>query len=553
MLVIYIGLLLLGVSWAAPTFRPQTKETQRGCVEEQRMTYKGHHEKHGHYIFKCVYTLPGKKNQTNVKEEEKKDKENAALDHFDKRRNQQPSPKDTVQERDLALLETIGKDRSVKSQTPSANRQTLNEDLSVITTGVHNDLAMSIYPEPTGDRGVEDGDDTTGKFHDQEEYSTGLIGKNTQHTMGPVMVTGALGEENRKSKLRNVVRNIPEGIHYAKIHSKEKRSHQRDSQVQSSPIKSKSIRHIQHNADYLKQLPKVKKVSRDFEGSGYTDLQGRGDNDITPFSGDGQPSKDIPRKGGVIGPDPGGIDVQTGFSGPRKAEAIDPDTKGPGYNEIPEIEENGGNAFGTRDQTAKEATDVSLAEGSNDIIGSTNFKKLPGKEGNRVDADSQNAHQGKVEFHFPQAPSKEKGKEGSRDATPSTNYNEIPKNGKGSSRKGTGHSDRNQVKAHESQRFSAKGKSQDLLSPSHGLDNEMKNEIGSHGGPNNKGNTITHSRKNHYVPHPQDNEAWNNGVPQRKGSWGYRRSHSNRSFRLRKKDDSSESSDSGSSSESDGD
>ncbi|XP_004590641.2 matrix extracellular phosphoglycoprotein [Ochotona princeps] len=525
MQVVYIGLLLLGVTWAAPTLQPQPGGTQPGCVEEQKIMQKGHHKKHGHYIFKCVYTQSGKKQQSIIKEEEK-EKENTALDHSAKKSNQQTSSKeDTVQERDLALLEINRKNQSGKAQKLFANRQTLNEEYNnIIATEADKNPAMSIYPEPAGDRGLKDGEDAASKFHDQEEYSTGLNRKNLQHSMRPVVVTEPLGKENQKSESRNILRNIPEGIHYAKIHSENKDNHPRDTQEWNHPIKSKNTRHAQQNAENLQQLPKVQKVPSDFEGSGYTGLQGRGDNDIIAFSGDGQPFKDIAHKGGVTDSNSGPVDAHTGFTDPREAEVIDPSTRGSGYNEIPEEEQNGRNTFGTRGQTTKEATEVSVVEGSNDIIGSTNFKELPGKEGNREDAISQNAHQGKFEFHYPQPPSKDKRKEGSGDATERTHYNNIPKNGKGSSRQGTEHSVRNRVHSHETQRFSSKGSGQ-------GVENER-----------------THNRKDHQVPYQQNNK----GIPQREGSWGYRKSHPNRRVRFHRKD-SSESSDSGSSSDSDSD
>lgn len=114
------------------------------------------------------------------------------------------------------------------------------------------------------------------------------------------------------------------------------------------------------------------------------------------------------------------------------------------------------------------------------------------------------------------------------------------------------HSNRNQVISIEKQRFPSKGKSRGQLAPSHDLDNEIKNEIGSHNGLNNEETIITQSRKNHYVPHRQ-NSTRNKGVSQRKGSWGYRKPNSRRRFSPPRKHDSSESSDSGSSSESDGD
>ncbi|XP_009446279.2 matrix extracellular phosphoglycoprotein isoform X1 [Pan troglodytes] len=556
MRVFCVGLLLVSVTWAAPTFQPQTEKTKQSCVEEQRITYKGHHEKHGHYVFKCVYMSPGKKNQTDVKQEEK-NKDNIGFHHLGKRINQELSSKENiVQERkkDLSLSEASENKGSSKSQNYFTNRQGLNKEYSISNKeNTHNGLRMSIYPKSTGNKGFEDGDDAISKLHDQEEYGAALIRNNMQHIMRPVTAIKLLGEENKENTPRNVLNIIPASMNYAKAHSKDKKKPQRDSQAQKSPVKSKSTHRIQHNIDYLKHLSKVKKIPSDFEGSGYTDLQERGDNDISPFSGDGQPFKDIPGKGEATGPDLEGKDIQTGFAGPSEAESTHLDTKKPGYNEIPEREENGGNTIGTRDETAKEAdaVDVSLVEGSNDIMGSTNFKELPGREGNRVDAGSQNAHQGKVEFHYPPAPSKEKRKEGSSDATESTNYNEIPKNGKGSTRKGVDHSNRHQATLNEKQRFPSKGKSQGLPIPSRGLDNEIKTEMDSFNGPSHE-NIITHGRKYHYVPHRQNSSTWNKGMPHGKGSWG-RQPHSNRRFSSRRRDDSSESSDSGSSSDSDGD
>nr|ACS37541.1 matrix extracellular phosphoglycoprotein [Callithrix jacchus] len=553
MRVFWVGLLLFSVTWAAPTFRPQTEKTEQSCVEEQRITYKGHHEKHGFYVFKYVYMSPGKKNQTDVKQEEK-NKDNIGFHHLGKRRNQELSSKENIvqkREKDLSLSEARENNQSSKSQNHFTNRQRLNEDYSLSNKeNIYNGLKMSVYSESTGNKGFEDGVDDISKLHDQEEYGAALIRNNMQHVIGPVTVIKLVGEENKENKPRNVLNKIPARMNYAKAHFKDKKKPQRDSQAQKGPVKSKSTHQIQHNIDYLKHLPKVKKIPSDFEGSGYTDVQERGDNDISPFSGDGQPFKDIPGKGEATGPDLEGTDLQTEFAGPSEGESTNLDTREPGYNEIPEREKNGRNTIGSRDETVKEAdgVDISLVEGSNDIMGSTNFKKLPGREGNRVDAGSQNAHQGKVEFHYPPAPSKEKRKEGSSDATESTNYNEIPKNGKDGARKGVDHSNRNQATLNEKQRFPSKGKSQDLPISSRGLDNEIKTKMNSLNGPSNE----NISRKYHYVPHRQNNSLGNKGTPQGKDSWG-RQPHSNRRFSSPRRDKSSDSSDSGSSSESDGD
>ncbi|XP_005681508.2 PREDICTED: matrix extracellular phosphoglycoprotein [Capra hircus] len=554
MQIFYFELLLFSLTLAAPTLKPQAEKTKQDCVEEQRITYKGHHEKHGYYMFKHVSTSSGRKNQTDVKGEKNK---GIALPHSGKR-SQEPAPKENIvqkKEEDLFLPRTNENNKSTKSQNLSGNKQSMNEDYSISSKeNAHSDLKMSIYPESTGKHGAEDRNSAVRKLHNQEGYGAALIRNNMYHRMEPGTVIELLGEENKQNKPRKVLGKLPADANHAKAPSRLK-NHQRDSQAQNMPVKSKTTHLIQHNMKHLKQLPKVKKIPSDFEGSGDPDLQGRGDNDLSPFSGDGPPFKDISGKGDAIDPDPEGTDIQTELPSPSETETTSPDAKGPGYNEIPEKERNGRKTTGTRGKTAQEANtaDVSLVEGTNDIIGGTDFKKLPGQEGSRVDGGSQDAHQGEIEFHYPHVPSKDKRKDGSSNGAESTKYNEIPKNGKGSSRKSTEHSARNQEPSKEKQRFPSKSKGQGQLIPSRGLDNEIKNEISSHNGPNNERTIITHSRKNHYVPHRQNNYTRNKGGSQSKGTWGYRSSHSNRRFRPPKKHDSSESSDSGSSSESDGD
>nr|ACS37522.1 matrix extracellular phosphoglycoprotein [Dasypus novemcinctus] len=557
MQVVCLGLLLFSLAWAAPTFQPQTEKTKQGCVEEQRITSKGHHEKHGSYIY--VYTAPGRKNQTDMKQEER-NKDNIALHHLGKKRKQEPPPKENiVQERkeNLFLHEANGK--SSQSQNLFTNKQTLNENHNKSNKEkAHNDLNKSIYPESPGNNEAENGNDALSKLHGQEEYSAALVRNNMRHVMGPVTVIKLLGDRKKKNKLRMVLSKTRAGAYYAEASPKGKKNHQRDTHAQKVPVKNKSTHQSQYNTDSLTQLSKVKRIPSDFEGSGDTDLQARGDNNISPFSGDGQPFEDTPGKGGAIfGPDLDHIDVQTGFSGPSEGETPTPDTGAPGYNEIPEKEENGGNAVGTREATREaDAAGVSLVEGGNDIIGSTNFKELPGKEGNRVDAGSQNAHQGKVEFHYPHGPSKERKKGGSSGTMESTADNEILKMAKVVLEKVQEHSHKNQVSVHEKQSFSGKSKSQSLLTPSPGFDNEIKNEVGPYNGPNNERNTITHGngRKNYYIPHRQNTSSWNKGMSQRKGSWNYRKPQSSsNASRSPRKGDSSESSASDSSSESDGD
>ncbi|XP_076998538.1 matrix extracellular phosphoglycoprotein [Tamandua tetradactyla] len=555
--VVCLGLLLFSLAWAAPTLQPQTEKTKQGCVEEQRITYKGHHEKHEYYIYKHVYTSPGRKNQSDMKQEERNEG-NITVHHLGMKRKQELPPEENVvqeREKNLSFDEANENNQNRESQSLSAKSQMQTGDPDDSSKeDVRNDVNKFIYPASTGTNGAEDGNGAIGELHGQEEYDAALVGNNMRHLIVPVAAIELLGVRN-KNKLRAILSKIP-GAHYVRASPKRKKTHQTDAQTQNSPVKNQSIRHIQYNTDYLKQLPKAKKIPSDFEGSGYRDLPERGDNNISPFSGDGQPFEDIPGKGrATVRPDLDQTDVQTGFSGSRERETSNFDTRRPGSNEIPEKEESGGNGIGSRKATTKEAdaADVGLLGGSNHIMGSTDFKELPGKEGNRVDAGSQNAHQGKVEFHYPHGPSQGKRKGGSSGTIESTNYNEIPKNGKGSTKKSTEGSNRNQVSVNEKQRFSAKGKSQGLLIPSHGVDNGIKSEIGPRYGPLNEGNTITYSdgRKSHYTPRRQNESMWNRGMSRRKGSWNDRKSDG--SARPPPKDDSSESSESDSSSDSDGD
>lgn len=490
--------------------------------------------------------------------QEERNKENIALHLSGKRRNQEPALKDNIaqeREKDLSLLGVDKNNQISKSPNLFENSQTTNEDYSIShKDNAHNDLQMPIYPKSTGNNGSEDGDDVLSGLHDQEEYGAALTRNHTQLIMAPGAVIEPLGDENKDIKPRNVPSKIPASVNHAKAPSKGKKNHQRDPQAPNIPAKGKSTHHIQYNTDYLKQFPTLKNIPSDFEGSGYPDLQERGDG-ISPFSGDGQPFKDVSGKGEAMGPDLEGADIQTELSGPGEAETTDPEAGGPGYNEIPERAGDGRSAIGTRGETAGEANtaDVSLVGGSNDIIGSTNFRELPGKEGNRVDAGGQNAHQGKVEFHYPHVPPKEKRKEGSRDVAESPNYNEIPRNGKGGSRKDTEHPHRNQVTASEKQRFPSKSKSPGQLIPHQGLDNGIKSEIGPPSDPNNEGTVPTHSGRNQYGPRRQNSSPWAQGLPRRMGSWAHRKPHPGRRVRPPRMHGSSDSSDSASSSESDGD
>ncbi|XP_052591968.1 matrix extracellular phosphoglycoprotein isoform X1 [Peromyscus californicus insignis] len=434
-----------------------------------------------------------------------------------------------------------------------ANRM-LNEEESTTNQGsAHGDLTASMHPEPTWIKGAENVEDALLNRPDQERYGAALVRSNPQPIKRPVTRTELRRDKNREKKPKSVPSMIPADIKDAKDHFKDEENQQRYLLSRNSSVKSKHTHQVRRSTHYLTHLPQIRKIPGDFEGSGSPYTQVRGDNDVPPFSGDGQHFLDIPGKGGAVGPGLDSSASHTGLSGSDKAEIRNPQTSGLGSNEIPERERHGGHAVATGDETAHRAgaAGVSLAEGGNGITGSTNFRELPGKEGNRVDAGSQNAHQGKVELHYPRVPSKEKPKGGSRDSTGSASYNEIPKRGKGSSRKDAGESYRNQVTWTEKQRFPGKGKSQGQVLPSHSLGNEIKSKGDSSNAPSSEAIIITHSRKNHYVLQGQNNSTRNKGMSQRRGAWPSRRPHAHRRFSPRRSDSSESSSDS--SSESNGD
>lgn len=403
---------------------------------------------------------------------------------------------------------------------------------------IHSDLAASVYPEPTVGEGTEDGQGALLHPPGQDRYGAALLGNITQPVKS--LVTGAelRREGNQEKRPQSVLSVIPADVNDAKVSLKDIKNQESYLLTQSSPVKSKHTKHTRQtrrSTHYLTHLPQIKKTPSDFEGSGSPDLLVRGDNDVPSFSGDGQQFMHIPGKGGAVGSGPESSTSHP-VSGSSKAEVVDPHTNGLGSNEIPGREGHGGSAYATRDKAAQGAGSAgeSLVGGSNEITGSTNFRELPGKEGNRIDAGSQNAHQGKVEFHYPQVASREKVKGGGGEHAGRAGYNEILKSSKGSASKDAEESKGNQLTLTASQKFPGKGKSQGPALPSHSLSNEVKSE------------------ENHYVFHGQNNLTPNKGMSQRRGSWPLRRPHSHRRASTRQRD-SSESSSSGSSSESHGD
>ncbi|KAL6031858.1 hypothetical protein STEG23_003163 [Scotinomys teguina] len=331
--------------------------------------------------------------------------------------------------------------------------QMLDEEDNTSQRSARGDLTASMYPEPTGDTGGESVGDALLNWPDQERRGAALIRSITQPIKRPVTGMELWRDKNKEKESTSVPSMIPADVNDTNDHFKDEKNQLRSLPSWNSSVKSKHTHQVRRSTHYLTHLPPVRKIPSNFEGSSSPYTQVRGDNDVPPFSGDGQHFIDIPGKGGAVGPGLDSSTSHTGLSGSDKAEIVNPHISGLGSNEIPERERDGGDAI-ARGKTSQRAgaAGVSLVEGSNDIIGSTNFRELPGKEGNRIDAGSQNAHQGRVEFHYPRVPSKEKLKGGSSDNTGSASYNDIPKR-KDSSRKGPEDSYRNQVNLSEKQRF----------------------------------------------------------------------------------------------------
>lgn len=479
-----------------------------------------------------------------------------AVHHFGKENNQELVSNENInqeREKDLSYFEVHVIEQNSALQNLFESRLTTNED-SYINNGInnYNDLKMSISPEATGQNSSKDGDDAIRNVHDHEEYAAALIQSNSQQATGSITLIKLLRAESKENKSSNNLSKTPAYMSDEKVLSNNKKSQQRNSQTLNNPVKSKVSYSIPLNTHYQRQFSQMKNIHNDFEGSGYSDFQDKADH-LSPFSGDDQPFKYLynPSKEEAIVSGPEDSNIQTAFSDPNKAETINPGTKGEGYNEPPEKEENGRNISKIKTKIGKMANivGVSQSKGNNDIIGSTNFKELPGKDGQRVDASSQKSHQGKVEFLYPHTPSKEERKEASSHVVEATNYNEIPKHGRGSHRKEIDYSSKNQAISSEKQELSSKGQSQDLFIPSPGIDNE----IASQNGPRSEWTVKTHRKKGLNVHQRQNNTTWNNIMSQRKVPWVHRKPYSNRLSSFKEPDSSESSSDSSSSSESDGD
>ena len=195
-----------------------------------------------------------------ILQQEEKKKDSIAHHNSGKRRNQEPAPKENIvqeREKSLSIVGANENNQSSKTQTPFENRQATNEDDTINNKeNAHSDQKRYIYPESTGNNGVDDGDNAISKLRDQEEHGTALIRNNMQHIMEPGTVTELLAEENKENQHRNVLSKIPASVNNVKVPSKDRKNYQRDPQAQNIPVKSKSTHLTQYNTDYSKQLPK---------------------------------------------------------------------------------------------------------------------------------------------------------------------------------------------------------------------------------------------------------------------------------------------------------
>ncbi|XP_060044587.1 matrix extracellular phosphoglycoprotein [Erinaceus europaeus] len=461
MQVVCLGLLLFTLAWAAPTFQPQIKKTQQDCVGEQK--------------------------------QEEKTTGHAALYHFDKGKSREPEREgNVIQEKQRKIL-PFGSNEHHQSSKPSSlfeNEQTMSDNYQIRSKEhAHGILSAD------ADGGTDGGDLAAG----HEENGATLRRAKRHHLRQPETHTESLGGESKPRKTQS---QIPTDANYATSPSEDKKNHQRVPTAWNVPIKTQSIPYMEVSPVYLKQLPKVKWVPSDFEGSGHSAPEGRGD-DTSPFSGDGQLGE-----GEATDPGLEDTNTQTEPSGPDVAGTVPLNSGDPPHNELPGQGEDTHTLEG-----------LGTANG-NDIMGSTSLGGLPGTGSSRGGADSQNAHRGQVEFHYPSPTEKERRKESSRGA--GQTHNEIPKRGQGGSHKGAKHSIGSWAPNQGKEGFPGKGL--------------------SHHDPS----VETHGRKGHYVPHKQSNSTRN------RGSWGSRIPHSNR-FSHPRKYDSSESSSSDSWSESEGD
>uniref|UniRef100_F7ANS0 Matrix extracellular phosphoglycoprotein n=1 Tax=Monodelphis domestica TaxID=13616 RepID=F7ANS0_MONDO len=459
--------------------------------------------------------------------------------HFNKENKQEISPKgNAIQE-------------SEKSQDISAGKKILNKDEGTQTSKTsHHDFEVTIYMGSNGNANTGYGRSVSKEPPNQEVRGIILINKNVQHDRKYVSAKRLWliekGEEDNNTE--NSTHNKPEGAQFSETQGKRDEditNHQRGIQNQNIPGDHRANSLGQYATEYSKLSPKQIKFPYDFEGSG----QEEEDNDFS-FSG-----------GGMVDPDRETTSGYTNVPDPDKTNAIKNNSKfligKEDNNEIPEKEEhdlnsNGGNS--TRDiigndvsktQREEKNIDNKILGGSNYIKGSTNYRKLPGKEGNDFDANTVNAHQGSGGFHHSQQ-SLEKQRiigqhanKSSIDIIEGTDYNEISKYGKDKTKAGIGSSKRDQKTKNDKEKSLSEGKGQSLFIPSY-----------SHTYPSKGANDI---RKKHYATRRKFSSTKSHQVNGRKRFWGPKNAHSKKKFKSPKRNDSSDSTSSDHSSDSDSD
>ncbi|XP_044537554.1 matrix extracellular phosphoglycoprotein [Gracilinanus agilis] len=463
---------------------------------------------------------------------------NVPVHHFNKENKQEISPKgNVIQEKE-------------KSQDISAGKKILNKDEGTQTSkSSHRDFEVAIYTRFNGNANTGHGRSVSKELPNQEVRGVILINKNVQHDRKYASAKRLWliekGEEDNKTE--NSTHNKPETTKFSETQGKRDKditNNQRGIQNQNIPGDHTANSHGQYATEYSKLSLKHIKFPYDFEGSG----QEEEDNDFS-LSG-----------GGMIDPDTETTSGYTSVPDPDKNNAIKSNSKFPigneSNNEIPEKEHDlnssGGNS--TRDivgtdvnktpREEKNIIDNKILGGSNYIKGSTNYRKLPGKEGDDFDANTGNAHQGSGGFHHSQQSSEKQriigqhASKGSNDVIKGMDYNEISKHGQDKTKASVGSSKRDQKTKNDKENSLSEGKGQSLIIPSY-----------SHTYPSKGANDI---RKKHYATHTKFSSTKSHHVSGRKRFWGPKNAHSKK-FKPTKRNDSSDSTSSDHSSDSDSD
>ncbi|XP_074083453.1 matrix extracellular phosphoglycoprotein [Macrotis lagotis] len=465
-------------------------------------------------------------------------KDHVPLHHIDKGNKQEISLKENViQKSDKA------QDISAGLQVPMKDRGTGSSK-----TSYHED---AIYMSFTGNDKAGHGVSGSKDPPDQEAHGAIFINKNVQHDR---KYNGApklwvVEEDEEENKTGNFIHNTLEETKYPEPQGKGNEdiaNKQRGVQKQNISTNLRVISHVQYTSDYSKLSPKHIQFPYDFEGSG----QGKEDDDLSPSRGE------------TVLPDP---EITDGYT-----SVLDPDKTKEGNNEVPEKEEydlnsTGRNSIGNIVETdvskipskEKSIIDNQIAKGSNSIIGSTDYRKLPGKEGDGFGANTGDTYQETVGIHHSKGSLKKHSiisQHSRKNSNDIIEGKEISKHDKDDTKVGTGSSMREQKTKTDKKKIFNKGKSQGL--PSHGHtyslkgENEIKNRVNLHSGYN-KDKSISkfssNNRKNHYATQRKFSSTKSHQVPGRKRFWGPINAHSNKKFRPSKRNDSSDSTSSDSS------